>query len=257
MRTETFPVGIVGVGVHGEQRQVRADEPPPLPPNAELAVIGKPHPRLNGRAKVTGATRYTVDIAPQGLLIGRILRSPYAHAQVRAIDTSAAERDPRVRAIVRAVSIDDPTYSVVRYVGQPVVAIAATSMAGAEDALRLIRVDFKPLPFVIDLDEARRPESTQVYDAASAPGNSVGEIVAQAGLPLEGNVRGPAQARRGDVTQGLAIADVVVEGQYRTQVQTPLLHGAARARRRLAPRRTDRLHVDLYDRGATRAREGV
>src|SRR5271165_2675218 len=63
MRTETFPVGIVGVGVHGEQRQVRADEPPPLPPNAELAVIGKPHPRLNGRAKVTGATRYTVDIA--------------------------------------------------------------------------------------------------------------------------------------------------------------------------------------------------
>jgi xanthine dehydrogenase YagR molybdenum-binding subunit len=220
MRTETFPVGIVGVGLHSEQRQVPADEPPPLPPNAELAIIGKPHPRLNGRAKVTGAIRYTVDIATQGLLIGRILRSPYAHAQVRAIDTAAAERDPRVRAIVRAVRIDDPAYSVVRYVGQPVVAIAATSMAAAEDALRLIRIDFKPLPFVVDLDGARRPESARVYDPASAPGNSVGEIVAQAGLPLEGNVRGPAQARRGDVTQGLAIADVVVEGQYRTQVQT-------------------------------------
>jgi len=222
MRTETFPVGIVGVGMHGEQRQVPVDEPPPLPANVELAVVGKSHPRLNGRAKVTGAIRYTIDIAPQGLLIGRILRSSHAHAQVRAIDTAAAERDPRVRAIVRAVSIDDPTYSVVRYVGQPVVAIEATSMTAAEDALRLIRIDFKPLPFVVDLDEARRPESAQVYDPASAPGNLVGEIVAQTGLPLEGNVRGPAQARRGDVAQGFENADVVVEGQYRTQVQTPI-----------------------------------
>ncbi len=90
MHTDTFPVGIVGVGLHGEQRQVSLDEPPPLPPNAELAVIGKPHPRLNGRAKVTGAIRYTADIAPQGLLIGRILRSPYAHAQVRACDLGPA-----------------------------------------------------------------------------------------------------------------------------------------------------------------------
>ena len=108
------------------------------------------------------------------------------------IDTRAAERDSRVRAIVRAVSLDQPAYSVVRYAGQPVVAIAATSMAAAEDALRLIRVDYKPLPFVVDMDEALWPDSAKVYDAASAPGNSVGEIVAQAGLPLEGNVRGPA-----------------------------------------------------------------
>lgn len=220
VRIETFPVGIVGVSLHEEQLQIPAGEPPPLPPNAELAVIGKPHPRLNGRAKVTGAIRYTVDVAPEGLLFGRILRSPHAHALVRAIDVSAAERDPRVRAIVRAVALDDPEHSVVRYVGQPVVAIVATSMAAAEDALRLIRVDYKPLPFVVDLDEALRPESPKVYDAASAPGNSVGEIVAQAGLPLEGNVRGPAQARRGDVAQGFASADVVVEGEYRTQVQT-------------------------------------
>ena len=220
MRTETFPVGIVGVGLVEEPRQIPVGEPPALAPNAELSVIGKPHPRLNGRAKVTGAIRYTVDVAPQGLLFGRILRSPHAHAQVITIDTRAAERDPRVRAIVRAVSLDQPAYSVVRYVGQPVVAIAATSMAAAEDALHLIRVDYKPLPFVVDMDEALRPESAKVYDAASAPGNSVGEIVAQAGLPLEGNVRGPARARRGDVGQGFASADVVVEGEYRTQVQT-------------------------------------
>src|SRR5271166_1074556 len=220
VRIETFPVGIVGASLHEQQLQIPAGEPPPLPPNAELAVIGKPHPRLNGRAKVTGAIRYTVDVAPEGLLFGRILRSPHAHALVRAIDVSAAERDPRVRAIVRAVALDDPEHSVVRYVGQPVVAIVATSMAAAEDALRLIRVDYKPLPFVVDLDEARKPQSAKVYDAGSAPGASVGEIVAQAGLPLEGNVRGPAQSRRGDVAQGFAEADVVVEGEYRTQVQT-------------------------------------
>ncbi len=220
MRTETFPVGIVGVGLVEEPRQIPVGEPPPLAPNAELSVIGKPHPRLNGRDKVTGAIRYTVDVAPQGLLFGRILRSPHAHAQVLTIDTRAAERDSRVRAIVRAVSLDQPAYSVVRYVGQPVVAVAATSMAAAEDALRLIRVDYKPLPFVVDMDEARRLDSARVYDAASAPGNSVGEIVAQAGLPLEGNVRGPALSRRGDVAHGLADADVVVEGAFRTQVQT-------------------------------------
>ena len=66
MRTETFPVGIVGVGIAEQTRQVPAGEPPPLPPNAELAVIGKPYPRDNGRAKVTGAIRFTVDVALPG-----------------------------------------------------------------------------------------------------------------------------------------------------------------------------------------------
>ena len=220
MRTETFPVGIVGVGIAEQTRQVRIGEPPPLPPNAELAVIGKPYPRDNGRAKVIGAIRFTVDVALPGMLFARILRSPHAHAEVRAIDTTAAERDPRVRAIVRAVALGDPVHSVVRYVGQPVVAVAATSMAAAEESLRLVRVDYKPLPFVVDLDEARRPESAKVYDPGTAPGGSAGELVAQTGLPLDGNVRGPAQAGRGDVAQGFAAADLVVEGEYRTQVQT-------------------------------------
>ena len=219
-RTETFPVGLVGVGLVEERRPVPAGDPPPLPPNAELRVIGKPHPRLNGRAKVTGAIRYTVDVAPRGMLIGRILRSPHAHAEVRAIDTAAAERDTHVRAIVRAIPLDHPALSVVRYVGQPVVAIAATSILAAEEALRLVRVDYKPLPFVVDLDAARRPEAAKVYPSGTAPGSSAGELVAQLDLPVDGNVRGPMLASRGDAERGLAEADVVVEGEYRTQVQT-------------------------------------
>ena len=169
LRTETFPVGVVGVGLAEETRQIPAGEPPPLPPNAELAVVGKPYPRVDGKTKVTGAIRFTVDVALEGMLFARILRSPHPHAEVRAIDTAAAERDPRVRAIVRAVALGDPTHSAVRYVGQPVVAIAATSMAAAEEALRLLRVDYKPLPFVVDLDEARRPNSAKVYDPGTAP----------------------------------------------------------------------------------------
>ena len=147
-RVETFPVGIVGVALTEEQRHIPAGEPPALPPNAEPSVVGKPYPRVNGLAKVTGATRYTVDVGSPGMLFGRILRSPYAHAQVRAIDVSVAERDPRVKAIVRAVPLDDPAHAVVRYVGQPVAAVAATSLSAAEEALDLIRVDYKPLPFV-------------------------------------------------------------------------------------------------------------
>jgi CO/xanthine dehydrogenase Mo-binding subunit len=63
---------------------------------------------------VTGAIHHTVDVAPQGLLYAHILRSPYAHAEVRAIDVSAAERDPMVRAIVRAIKLDDAAHAVVR-----------------------------------------------------------------------------------------------------------------------------------------------
>ncbi len=93
-------------------------------------------------------------------------------------------------------------------------------MNAAEEALRLIRVDYRPLPFVVDLDEARRPEAAKVYAPGTAPGSSAGELLAQAGLPVEGNVRGPALAARGDAESGLAEADVVVDGEYRTQVQT-------------------------------------
>src|SRR5271165_1640727 len=73
LRTETFPVGVVGVGLAEETRQIPAGEPPPLPPNAELAVVGKPYPRVNGRAKVTGAIRFTVDVAPSKLHKSRTL----------------------------------------------------------------------------------------------------------------------------------------------------------------------------------------
>ncbi len=217
MRTVTMPLGLGG---HEQVvREIPADEPPPLPPNRELAVIGKPTARHDAEAKVRGATRFTVDVALPGMLYGRILRSPYPHARVRAIDVSAATRDPQVRAVILALQPKDGT-AIVRYAGAPVAAVAATSMLAAEEALQRIKVDYEPLPFVVDLSEARAPGAPPVYDSASAPSGSASGYPAPAGLPLEGNVRGPAIARRGDISQGFSQAATVIEQEYATQVQT-------------------------------------
>jgi xanthine dehydrogenase YagR molybdenum-binding subunit len=219
-RTEKFPFGIQSVGLGEVERQIPVDEPPPLPPNALLTVIGKSVPRQNGRAKVTGVTHYTVDVALPGMLYGRILRASLPHAEVRAIDSAAAERLPGVRAVIPIVTPGDPATSIVRYVGAPIAAVAAVSMAAAEEALHLIRVDYKSLPFVVDMDMAREPTAPPVYDNASAPPGHASGFPSAPGLPLNGNVRGPATGSRGDPIQGFTQSDVVVEGEYRTQVQT-------------------------------------
>jgi len=219
-RTEQLPSGILSVGLGEVTRQVPLDEPPALAPNAALDVIGKSVARQNGRAKVTGATRFTVDVAVAGMLHARILRSPLPHAKVRSADLSAASRHAGVRAVSLLVHPDDLGTATVRYVGAPVAAVAAISLAAAEEALRLIRVDYDALPFVADLDRAREPSAPRIYDAASAPEGSPHGFPARRGLPLSGNVRGPAVDSLGDTARGFAQADVVVESEFRTEVQT-------------------------------------
>ncbi|MGD0335198.1 MAG: xanthine dehydrogenase family protein molybdopterin-binding subunit [Xanthobacteraceae bacterium] len=221
LRTETFPSGIASVGLGKVQREIPADEPPALPPNEELAVIGKPALRHDGRAKVTGAVRFTADISLPGMLHARILRSPLPHARVRSIDISAASRHPGVRGILVIAGLDDPQSASLRYIGAPVAAIAAVSMTAAEDALRLIHVDYQSLPFVVDMDRARAQTAPAVYASADiAPGGHPSGWPAALNLPLNGNVRGPAISRRGDMSRGFREADIVVEADYRTQVQT-------------------------------------
>ncbi len=220
LRVEKFPFGIASVGLGEIERRIPADEPSALGPNAQLSVIGKPFPRLNARGKVTGATPFTVDIALPGMLYGRILRSLHPHAKIRAIDLRAAARHPGVRAAVTIAQPGDAVNGVVRYIGEPIAAIAATSMAAAEEAIALIRVDAQPLPFVVDMDAARAPGAAIVHDQASAPGGPPSGWPAPAGLPIEGNVRGPAAAHRGDSAQGFADAEIIVEGEYRTHTQT-------------------------------------
>ncbi len=215
-RIAVFPVGIASIGLGEVERHVPCDEPPPLPLNEKLTVIGKSVPRHDGRSKVTGAARFTVDIQLPGMLYGRILRSPLPHARLRAIDFATAARH---RGVCAVLLVAQPG-SVLRYLGAPVAGIAAVSAGAAEEALALIHADYEPLPFVVDLDKAREPSAPPVHDSASAPAGHSSGFPAQAGLPLLGNVRGPAAAHRGDVTQGFADAEIVVEGAYRTQTQT-------------------------------------
>lgn len=234
--------GIAGPGVGAGQlteveRTIGAGEPPPLPPNSKLAVIGKPTPRLDGRAKVTGAARYTADINLPGMLWARAVRSPHAHARVRSIDTSAAERHPGVRAVhvvsklLGSAVLRDPTqeepssFPILRYVGQPIAAVAATTPEAANEALRLVKIDYEVLPFVIDMDEARKPGAPLVFPGPADQAASAGGGGGPANVPQTGNVHGPNKSGplgppRGDVAAGFAAAEVVVEGTYRTQVQT-------------------------------------
>ena len=219
-RTEQFPYGIVGIDLTRIARQIPLDEPPPLPPNANLAVIGKSVARQDARAKVTGASRFTVDVALPGMLHGRILRSRFPHARIRAIDLSAARREPGVRALEVVAAAGEGRNAIVRYVGQPLAAVAADSLTAAQAALQRIEVAYEPLPFVVGLESARDPTAPPVYDADSAPQGSPSGYPAQAGLPLRGNVRGPALVRRGDVERGFSDAEIVIARDYQTQVQT-------------------------------------
>lgn len=234
--TVRLPVGIPGSPddpLRDVERTIPRDEPPPLPPNADLSVIGKPTPRLDGRAKVTGQARYTSDVRLPGMLYGRVVRSPHAHARVRSIDVTAAQKFPGVRAVhvvehlrtgavLRDPSKEVPSaHPIVRYAGQPIAAVAAATPDAADEAARLVKVDYEVLPFVVDLEEARKPGAPLVFPGPADQAASAGGGGGAGGVPQTGNVRGPARTEKGsDVEAALKAADVRVDMTFRTQVQT-------------------------------------
>jgi carbon-monoxide dehydrogenase large subunit len=122
----------------------------------EFKYVGHSVARVDGVEKVTGQAKFVGDIEVPGMLYGKILRSTYPHAQIRSIDTSQAEALPGVGAVLTAADIADlnPIYNgrpviamnKVRYVGEPVAAVAAEDLATAEEALSLIHVDYEELP---------------------------------------------------------------------------------------------------------------
>ena len=230
-RREKFPSGIAGVAIGETEREIPAGEAPPLPPNDQLAFIGKRVPRINGRAKVTGAARFTVDVKLAGMLHARLLRSPYPHARIVSIDTQAAKRHPDVRAVhvitdlvgsaVERAPRDTGAAPPALYVGAPIAAVAATTPEAAEAALRLIKIDYQILPFVVDMDDARKADAPTVFRGPVMGFSFAGGVPTGAEIEQHGNVRGPTTAgTHGDVVKGFGEADIMVEGEYRTQVQT-------------------------------------
>jgi len=180
-----------------------AKRPPPA------KSVGVRQPLVDGVEKVTGAARYTADLAPRGALVGAILRSPVAHARIRGVDTSRARAMPGVRAVVTGddcaiaygvIPIAQNEYPLardrVRYRGEPVAAVAADDAATAQAALAAIVLDLEPLPAYFDAKSARAEGAEPLHE--NKPGN------------LERAV----EQTFGDVDGGFAKADLVREHAF-------------------------------------------
>ncbi|WP_240550162.1 molybdopterin-dependent oxidoreductase [Candidatus Roseilinea sp. NK_OTU-006] len=174
-----------------------------------LNVVGKPLPRPDAVAKVTGAAKYTDDYVFPGMLHACTLRAGIPHARIARIDTSKAKALPGVVAVLThedvpgaknhgLVYADWPVlcYDKVRYVGDAVAIVAAETREIAEQALRLIEVEYEPLPVVDDPVKALAPDAPKVHES--------------------GNLLKHIHVEKGDVERGLAEADVIIEGEYET-----------------------------------------
>lgn len=175
-------------------------------------VVGRPLPRTDAVAKVTGAAVYADDLSFPGMLYGAVLRAGVPHARIRGIDITAARALPGVHAVLTAADIpgenrhglvhrDWPVLCAekVRYVGDAVALVAAETPEIARQALDLIRVDYEPLPVLADPLRALEPEAPRVHEEWPT-----------------GNLLEELHVRRGDVERGFAEADVVIERTYRT-----------------------------------------
>ncbi len=193
-------------------------------PRAEGA-IGQSVERADGRLKLAGQAEFTGDIRLPGMLYGAVLHSPVAHARIRAIDTSAAEKLDGVVAILTGEDLSDldPYYGhalrdrpivaigKVRFTGEPVAVVAAESQAAADAAVADIDVDYDELPIAASLEAALTQGAPLIHEEPARPGSAHG----LGKLPdRQGNVCYSYSFRRGDIERAFAEAAVVVEGEY-------------------------------------------
>ncbi len=230
-----LPFGIPDHNLTEIEREIPTDEPNAWPTNEKLKHVGKRVNRLDAEAKVTGTAKYTSDMNLPGMLYGKMLRSPYPHAKIQNIDISAAENHPGVHAIhifKFAIGMAEPQgknekggYPDVKYAGQPILGVAATSMHIADEAIKKIKIDYSVLPFVSNIEQAMEPDAPLVYSTDVEQEDSGGGGGGQSGLKTRGNLRGPTTGSffggpRGNNEQGFKDADLIVENTYRTQVHT-------------------------------------
>jgi CO/xanthine dehydrogenase Mo-binding subunit len=195
-----------------------------LSPNG---AVGQDVPRIDAQAKVTGATVYAGDLEIPGMVYGRVLRSPFAHARIRSIDTSAAKRLSGVVAVLTGDDVldinpyyghaikDRPLIAIdrVRFAGEPVAAVAAETLSIAEEALALIEVDYEPMQQVVTIDEALEEDAPHLH---VTPLLKKGLFHGLGEFKLDpGNICYHHAFARGDVDDVFAAADHVVEGWYR------------------------------------------
>ena len=217
-------------------------EPNAVLSTEEYSVVGTRPRRHDALDKVTGEARYAADVSMAGLLIGKILRSPYAHAWIRSIDTTKALALPGVKAVVTSADLPQPPSKVADlgegaasqvkflsnnclagdkalYKGHAVAAVAATSAEAAEEALSLIEVEYEVLSPVLDGREAIRKGAPLVHEdlAASAmPTDRAGHVWTGDEGNEFGNVADYLDFQHGDTEKGFQQAEVVVEKETHT-----------------------------------------
>jgi CO/xanthine dehydrogenase Mo-binding subunit len=177
----------------------------------EFAIVGQSVARVDGADKVTGRAKYVADLVVPGMVEGKFLRSPYAHARIRGIATREAEALPGVIAVLTSRDLDDIGHYMGRgknkdqpiiahgrviYAGQPVAAVAAIDRATAEEALTKIHVDYEELPAVITVEEATADGAPRLHDFAKK------------------NICAHHKLIKGDVEKGFAEADLIVEDEF-------------------------------------------
>jgi CO/xanthine dehydrogenase Mo-binding subunit len=189
-----------------------------LEPWGKTTVVGQARPRVDGYERVSGTAVYPADITLPGMLYGALLGCPHPHAVVTSVDVSRAQAMPGVRAVLSAFTPPDratqPHAEAIRtqlfnphcrFEGEAVAAVAADTPYQAQDALRAIDVRYEVRPFLADERKALEPDAPLVHES----GNRVSP---------------PQVYERGDVAQGFAEADVVLEQEYRTEceIHTPM-----------------------------------
>ena len=193
-----------------------------------LQVVGKPEPKVDALKLVQGKPAFAADVQMPGMLYAKILRSPVAHARIKRIDTSRAEALPGVHAVLTYKDIPRVVFSTagqsdpipgpldfvsldnkVRYVGDRVAAVAAESPEIAEQALRLIEVEYEELPAVLDPREAMEPGAPVIHDEP--------DYVPFGECDPARNLAARIRIELGDVDAAMEEADLVFEGEYEVQ----------------------------------------
>ncbi|MDO8532563.1 MAG: xanthine dehydrogenase family protein molybdopterin-binding subunit [Dehalococcoidia bacterium] len=205
---------------------------------APLKVVGTRPIRHDSLDKVTGRARFGADIDMAGMLHGKVLRSPHAHARIRSIDVRKALALPGVKAVVTARDLPIIKDAVVDfgetqgnarmlaenvlahakalYVGHAVAAVAATSPHIAEEALKLIEVDYEVLPPVMNVRDAMKDGAPLLHDDMTL--RNVAERFARGtDTGIKSNIASHIQFKRGDLEKGFQEAAVVVEREFNTR----------------------------------------
>lgn len=187
---------------------------------SEYSLIGKPTTNVDGVAKVTGEAEYTFNMTLPNMLYGKLLRSPHPHAKIVSIDTSEAEKLPGVKVVITGKDTPGGKYGLwrrfnelrdqvilatdkVRFIGEPLAAVAAISEEVAEKALDLINVDYEELPAVFDPLEAIKDDAPLVHDG------------------FENNINNTRHIEWGNVDEAFKTADYVREDRFTLYGQHP------------------------------------